>query len=96
MPTITYSPTSQLTQVEDFPADCERTVKGALHVRPGTTAVVSEGEAAHLKARGVAFSVAGAKRRAVPLAAPKQPSGPAPTPSPAITDLRDDDESDEK
>lgn len=70
MPNIMYSPTAQLVQVEDFPADCERTVKGALYVRPGRTAVVSDGEVAHLQRRGIPFSVIGPK---VPLAAPAVP-----------------------
>ena len=57
MPNILYASTAQLAQVEGFPEGCERTVKGALHVRPGSMAVVSEGEAAHLRARGVLFTV---------------------------------------
>jgi len=61
MPTIIFSPSSQLKQVEDFPASVERSVKGAIHVRPGTTCVVTDGEAAHLKARGVVFTTAGPK-----------------------------------
>jgi hypothetical protein len=79
MPTIIYSPTSQLSQVEDFPADCERTVKGALYVRPGATAVVSDGEAARLQARGIVFTVVGGPKP-VPVAAlpaPKPPSKPS-------------------
>lgn len=73
MPNIIYSPTAQLVQVEDFPDGCERTVKGALHVRPGAFAIVSDGEAAHLKRKGVPFSLVGPK---VPLAPPAKPSSP--------------------
>lgn len=77
MPNIIYSPTAQLVQVEDFPADCERTVKGALYVRPGTSAVVSDDEAKHLKARGIVFSVVGASKP------PKPPPKPAAPPAQA-------------
>lgn len=35
-------------QIEGFPADCERSVKGALHIRPGTL-TITEGELEHLR-----------------------------------------------
>lgn len=76
MPTIIFAPTTQLTQVEDFPADCDRTVKGALHVRPGATCVVNDAEAEHLKKRGIAFTVS-ASTKAAPLPAPVPSAGPA-------------------
>lgn len=38
-----------LQQIEGFPADCKRERKGALHVRPSSTLVVSEDELAYLK-----------------------------------------------
>lgn len=84
MPNILFSPTAQLVQIEDFPEDCERTVKGALYVRPGAMAVVSDGEAAHLKQRGVSFSVVGPK---VPLAPPTKPGAPAKAPVQPMTGL---------
>jgi hypothetical protein len=68
MPTIIFSPSSQPQQVEDFPEKCDRTVKGAIHVRPGSSCIVSDGEAEHLKSRGVAFIVA--KKSPVPEVAP--------------------------
>lgn len=74
MPNIIYSPTAQLTQIDDFPEDCERTVKGALYVRPGQSAIISDGEAAHLKARGISFSVAPSRQRPAPPAAPATPA----------------------
>jgi hypothetical protein len=87
MPTIIFSPSAQLLQVEDFPADTERTVKGALYVRPGATSVVSDGEAAHLKKLGIAFTVSGAPKVAA-LPAPKPPLAPslpvASLPSPSV------------
>lgn len=87
VPTIIYSPSAQLIQVEDFPTDCERTVKGALHVRPGSTAIVSDGEAAHLKQRGIAFSVSGPKAALTPAKAPAPPddkdAGPSSSLKPA-------------
>ena len=80
MPTIIYSPSSQPRQVDDFPADCERTVKGALHVRPGSTCVVSDGEAAHLKASGVQFAAVAqprpSARKAPPALPAKERQGP--------------------
>lgn len=36
-------------QIEGFPEDCERTRKGALHLRPATVENLSEGEVAHIK-----------------------------------------------
>jgi len=35
-------------QVEDFPEDCERSCKGALHLKPGTT-LMTDGELAHIR-----------------------------------------------
>lgn len=90
MPTIIFSPSTQLSQVEDFPTDCERTVKGALHVRPGATQTVSDGEVAHLKKCGIAFAVVGALKT-MPVPAPVEPPAstlpvvPVPLPSPALT-----------
>ncbi len=76
MPTIIFSPSAQLTAVEDFPKDCARTVKGALHIRPGATCTVTDGELAHLKTLGVAFVVAGPKKP--PQTAVASPSAPPP------------------
>lgn len=85
MPTIIFSPSAQLSQVEGFPPDCERTVKGALHVRPGATCIVSDGEAAHLKASGVDFTVAGeSKPKALPAA---KKASPTPKGAPASPEL---------
>lgn len=77
MPTIIFSPTAQLQQVDDFPKDCERTVTGAIHVRPGGTYVVSEGEAAHLKSKGIVYSVTGEGEDPLDTAS----TSPAPAPS---------------
>jgi hypothetical protein len=38
-------------QVDGFPEGCERSRKGAIHLRPASTLVVTEGELAHLKAQ---------------------------------------------
>lgn len=75
--TIIFSPIAQVVQIDDFPEDIKRTIKGALHVKPGATRVVTEEEAAHLKARGIHFTVIGQ---------PTKPSKPAPaeeSPAPA-------------
>jgi hypothetical protein len=85
MPTIIFSPSAQLQQIDDFPADCGRTVVGAIHVAPGRTCVVSDDEAAHLKARGVVFSVAGAPLK--PPAASRAGRKPAPAAPPPTTPL---------
>lgn len=50
MPVIRISPQVRPHQVEDFPKDCERSCKGALHVRPNETTIVTKGELAHLQA----------------------------------------------
>lgn len=76
MPTIIFSPTAQLQQVEDFPDNCERTIKGAIYVRPGGTCVVSDCEAAHLKSKGIVFTVAGAPKLGATAS-----TSPAPTPA---------------
>lgn len=36
-------------QVDDFPEGCERSCKGALHIRPSSTLEATDGELAHLK-----------------------------------------------
>lgn len=36
-------------QVDGFPEKCERSCKGALHLRPSSTAVATDGELAHIK-----------------------------------------------
>ena len=59
--TIIFSPMTQVAQVEDFPEGAARSVKGALHVKPSATRVVTQDEAQHLKARGINFTVIGGK-----------------------------------
>lgn len=88
MPTIIFSPSAQLTQVEDFPADCERTIKGALHVRPGATCTVTSGEAEHLKKRGIAFMAVGKWKgpSAEPLPGALSPVSPLPSSTEALPD----------
>jgi hypothetical protein len=63
MLTIVYSPGVQVQQVE-IPKEVERSIKGALYIRPGATVSVTEGEAKHLKAQGVKFIEVGAKATA--------------------------------
>jgi hypothetical protein len=84
MPNIIISPTAQLQQVDDFPDTVERTVEGAMHIRPGATYVLSDGEASHLASKGIKFSVSG-KPKAVALS--KATTGPAPVAVPAPTPL---------
>lgn len=70
MPTIIFSPTTQPQQIEDFPPDCERTIKGAMHVRPGSTQIVSQGELVHLKTTGLKFTEVKPKPPPLPAATP--------------------------
>jgi hypothetical protein len=80
MPTIIISPTAQLQQLDDFPDTVERTIEGSLHIRPGATYVLSDGEAAHLTSRGIKYSVVG-KAKPAPLSeAPTDPAPAAETP----------------
>jgi hypothetical protein len=72
-------------QVEGFPADCARSVRGSLHVRPGTLEL-TEGELAHLRKHHKDI----ARRLTVvtPKPAPKPVAAPAtkaakPAPEPA-------------
>lgn len=81
MPNIIISPTAQLQQIDDFPESAQRTVEGALHIRPGATYVVSDGEAAHLASKGIKFSVSG-KPKAVPIGKATTDPAPAPVPAP--------------
>lgn len=37
--------------VEGFPEDCERSVEGSLHLRPGQTVELTDDEYAHIKAQ---------------------------------------------
>jgi hypothetical protein len=55
MPTIIYSPSALVQQVDNFPKEVERSLKGALYIRPGATVTVTDGEAKHLKTQGVQF-----------------------------------------
>ena len=36
-------------QIDDFPADCERSVKGSLHIKPGSSLSLSYDELAHIE-----------------------------------------------
>lgn len=49
MPVIQFRRHAKQVQVEDFPKGCERTVEGAMYVRPGATAVVTDAELKHLE-----------------------------------------------
>lgn len=44
------------TQVDDFPPKTPRSCEGALHIRPKSTKKITPHEAAHLRARGIAFT----------------------------------------
>lgn len=56
MPVIRFAPQAHNHQVEP-PKDCERSCKGAIHVRPGTTKVVTQAELEHLQALRVPLLV---------------------------------------
>lgn len=42
--------------VEGFPEDCERSVEGSLHLRPGQTVELTDDEYAHIKAQRPALA----------------------------------------
>lgn len=82
-------------QIEGFPADCARSQKGALHVRPGTM-TITDGELSHIRkhhkevARRFVVRPVVAKPAPVAAATPTPPPAEAPeapeatpTPSPA-------------
>lgn len=48
MPTVVVRTGLLPQQVEDFPEGCERSCKGALHLKPGTL-TVTDGELAHIR-----------------------------------------------
>lgn len=57
MPVIQFAKTEAVRQIEDFPKDCKRSHDGAMHVRPGSTKVVTEGELDHLRKSKVKVAV---------------------------------------
>jgi len=57
MPVIRISPQVRPQQVEGFPKDCERSCKGALHVRPNETTIVTKGELEHLQGLKIPLQV---------------------------------------
>lgn len=46
---ILVTKSANLTQVEGFPENCERSVKGAIHIRPNTVTIMTLGELEHIK-----------------------------------------------
>ena len=77
MPVIQFRRNAKQIQVEDFPKECKRTVEGAMYVRPGATAVITDAELKHLQDRKIPLLV-------VP---EKAPAKPAPEDSPDKPDL---------
>jgi len=82
MPVIQFAPQAQPCQVEDFAKDCDRSHKGAIHVRPGATKTVTKAELEHLQARKIPLRVIRASdpEPKAPQAAPGAPQA-APTAS---------------
>lgn len=75
---VVVAATAPMVQVEDFPEGCARSCKGALHLRPGGTKVVTEDELAHLQANhpkvgAVLRVVDTTSTKAKPAAKPKAP-----------------------
>lgn len=75
-------------QVDDFPEGCKRERKGALHIRPSSTLVVSEDELAHLKKEHP--ELAARLQDITPTAPPPQPETPTvvPVPDPPTEERR--------
>jgi hypothetical protein len=71
-------------QVEGFPQDCVRSVRGSLHVRPGTLEL-TEGELAHLRKhhKDIARRLTVVTPKPVPPPVKAAPAKPAPAPAPA-------------
>lgn len=78
-------------QIDDFPEGCERSRKGALHLRPGSTETLTAAELEHLKAkhamiadrlRTVDTTVAKPAAAPVALSEPVVVEEPAPTVAP--------------
>ena len=86
-------------QIEDFPEGCARSVKGALHVSPGTMEL-TEDELKHIRKHHkdvarrfhvvttVGSKAAAPKPKAAP--APAEPIKPEPTPGPTAPKVRED------
>jgi hypothetical protein len=71
---IQCSRTCKIQQVEDFPEKAKRSRKGALHLRPGATLVVTRDELKHLEASTKrAFMVVG-KAKGPPAEEAKKPT----------------------
>lgn len=73
--TIQVSQVSALRQIDDFPAQAERSVKGAIYFHPGAVKDVTADEWAHIQKAHPDFS-----KMCTVLVAPKPPAAPAPAP----------------
>lgn len=73
-------------QVEHFPKGCERSRKGALHLKPSSTIIMTDGELAHARKK---LGPKGQKLRVVTKlpVPPAEPEPKAAAPAPAVADV---------
>lgn len=48
---VAFGATVPVMQVSDFPERCSRSCEGALHIKPSSTAKLTQGEMEHIKAK---------------------------------------------
>lgn len=48
---VAFSATVPVMQVSDFPERCARSCQGALHIKPSSTAKLTQGEMEHIKSK---------------------------------------------
>lgn len=70
-------------QIDDFPEGCERSRKGALHLRPGSTETLTAAELEHLKAK---HAVIADRLRTVDTAVAKPAVAPVGVSEPAVAE----------
>jgi hypothetical protein len=73
---VVVPPTVGTRQIDGFPSDCERSVQGALHVRPGSMQL-TEGELEHIRKHHKDV----ARRLTLKPARPAKAAEPAKTPT---------------
>jgi len=55
--TIRFSPTVQIQQIENFPKNCSRSCKGSIHIKPGSTKMVTSDEMEYMKNMKIPFQI---------------------------------------
>ena len=102
MPVVYITPAAPAVQVEDFPAPkgkdappFKRSCEGALHLRPGSTRVITADELGHIRKNHKAVArfvrvlvedkdIPAKKAKPAKQVGPSKPGGDAPDPSPSV------------